>query len=120
MPDLIDRQAAIDALAEPCEVSDTWTDEYAVGERMQWEKDVKVLNNLPSAQPEYTEQDMRDEFSAGYDCGMEAAQHKIVRCKDCKHRDPEDHKCDCGHDIMWQLPRQDDWYCADAERRTDE
>ena len=40
----------------------------------------------------------------------------IVRCKECKHRDPEDKKCDCGHDIEWQLPRQDDWYCADGER----
>lgn len=40
-----------------------------------------------------------------------------VRCKDCKHRDPEDRKCDCGHDIMWQLPRGDDWYCADGERK---
>ena len=43
-------------------------------------------------------------------------QPEIVRCKDCKHRDPEDEKCDCGHDIQWQLPRQDDWYCADGER----
>lgn len=49
--DLIERRVAIDALAEPCKVTDTWTDEYAVGERMQWEKDVKALNNLPSAQP---------------------------------------------------------------------
>lgn len=45
---------------------------------------------------------------------------EVVRCKDCKHRDPEDKKCDCGHDILWQLPRLDDWFCADAERRTDE
>lgn len=44
---------------------------------------------------------------------------EVVRCKDCKHRDPEDKKCDCGHDILWQLPRLDDWFCADAERRTD-
>lgn len=43
----------------------------------------------------------------------------LIRCKDCKHRDPEDEKCDCGHGILWQLPRDDDWYCADAERRTD-
>ena len=43
-------------------------------------------------------------------------QPKIVRCKDCKHRDPEDKKCDCGHDILWQLPRRDDWFCADGER----
>lgn len=34
-------------------------------------------------------------------------------CKDCSHRDPEDKKCDCGHDIQWQLPREDNWYCAD-------
>lgn len=50
MDDLISRQAAIDALEEPCEVPETWTDEYAVGERMQWEKDVKALNSLPSAE----------------------------------------------------------------------
>lgn len=41
----------------------------------------------------------------------------VIRCRDCKHRDPEDKKCDCGHDITWQLPRDDDWYCADAERK---
>lgn len=52
MDDLISRQEAIDALEEPRKMSDTWTDEYAVGERVQWEKDVKALNNLPSAQPE--------------------------------------------------------------------
>ena len=44
---------------------------------------------------------------------------EIVQCGECRHRDPEDKKCDCGHDIIWQLPRDDDWYCADAERRTD-
>ena len=48
-----------------------------------------------------------------------SAQPEIIRCKDCKHRDPEDKKCDCGHDIIWQLPRCDNWYCADAERRTE-
>ena len=44
---------------------------------------------------------------------------EIVTCGECKHRDPEDKKCDCGHAIIWQLPRDDNWYCADAERRTD-
>ena len=48
--DTISRQAAIDSLEEPCKVPDTWTDEYAVGERAQWEKDVKALNNLPFAE----------------------------------------------------------------------
>ena len=45
-----------------------------------------------------------------------SAQPEIVRCKDCKHLDPEDHHCDSGHDIVWQLSRRDDWYCADGER----
>lgn len=44
---------------------------------------------------------------------------ELVRCKDCKHRDPEDKKCDCGHDINWQLPRQDDWFCADGKKKED-
>lgn len=44
-------------------------------------------------------------------------QEAVVRCKDCKHRDPEDGKCDSGHGIQWQLPRQDDWFCADGERK---
>ena len=42
---------------------------------------------------------------------------KLVRCKECKHRDPEDHKCDYGHDIQWQLPRADDWFCSDGEQK---
>lgn len=54
----------------------------------------------------------------GVDCYIKTGQ--IVRCKDCKHRDPEDKMCDCGHFIRWQLPRQDDWFCADGERREDE
>lgn len=41
-------------------------------------------------------------------------------CKDCSHRDPEDKKCDCGHDIQWQLPREDNWYCKDFEKRGSE
>lgn len=39
----------------------------------------------------------------------------LIRCKDCKHRDPEDGKCDSGHTIQWHLPRPDDWFCADGE-----
>lgn len=49
--------------------------------------------------------------------GVIQSHPQLIRCKDCKHRDPEDKKCDCGHDVIWQLPRHDDWYCADAERK---
>jgi len=52
--------------------------------------------------------------------GLSSVQPEIIHCCECRHRDPEDKKCDCGHDIIWQLPRDDDWFCADAEGRTDE
>ena len=46
---------------------------------------------------------------------------EIVRCRDCKHRDPEDKKCDYGGMAVQGLffPRPDDWFCADGERRDD-
>ena len=44
---------------------------------------------------------------------------ELVRCGECKHRDPEDKKCDCGHDIVWQLPRDDNWFCGDGKRKED-
>ena len=59
----------------------------------------------------------RNQYVKGYEDGINDSQ--IVRCKDCKHRDPEDKKCDCGHGIIWQLPRDNNWFCADGERRTD-
>ena len=77
MHDLISRQAAIDALGEkPL----AWTEgEQELGLQNQWQSDVDALNDLPSAQPEYTEQDMREEFNAGYACGMASAQSKRGR-----------------------------------------
>lgn len=47
--------------------------------------------------------------------GIEIEERELIMCRNCKHRDPEDHKCDCGHDIQWQLPRADNWFCADGE-----
>lgn len=52
-------------------------------------------------------------------------QHKhcpldvVVRCKDCRHRDPEDHKCDCGQleRVGCVFPVDDDYFCAYGERR---
>ncbi len=43
----------------------------------------------------------------------------VVRCRECIHRDPEDHRCDCGgHEWLKGrvLPMPDDFYCADGER----
>lgn len=43
----------------------------------------------------------------------------VVYCKDCRHRDPEDHKCDCGQleRAGCVFPVDDDYFCAYGERR---
>lgn len=43
----------------------------------------------------------------------------VVRCKDCKHRDPEDHKCDSGalERVGCIFSVADDYFCAWGERR---
>lgn len=40
----------------------------------------------------------------------------VVHCKDCKHRDPEDERCDCG---CWHTPftTNDNDFCSYGERR---
>ena len=65
-----------------------WGDEYGVSDVLC------DLADLPSAQPE------------------------IVRCKDCRHRDPEDHKCDSGEMERQGCPFKvaDDYFCAYGER----
>ena len=106
--DLIDRQAAIDALGEEPEV---WTgkDEYAQGLNNQWHYDRNAIKAVPSAEPE------------------------IIRCKDCRHRIINDHYgergylkikgyCELDTGDPFELGRHaenDDWFCADAKRRTE-
>ena len=45
----------------------------------------------------------------------------LVRCKDCKHRDPEDHKCDSGEmeraGCIFKVG--DEYFCAYGERRSE-
>ena len=42
----------------------------------------------------------------------------VVLCKDCRHRDPEDHKCDSGQleRAGCAFPVDDDYFCAYGER----
>ena len=84
-----------------------------------WLNELKWLRERFQSQPDLSGYSDKL-WKRAYERGRAEAQAEIVRCKECRHRDPEDHKCDCGHDIIWQLPRDDKWYCADAERRTDE
>lgn len=76
-----------------------------------------LLNDLNALLKEQQKQIEQMNFIYGFIYGGQVKETtELVRCKDCRHRDPEDHKCDHGHDILWELPRPDDWFCADGER----
>lgn len=44
---------------------------------------------------------------------------EVVRCKDCRYRDPEDKKCDCGkmERVGNSFAVHDDYFCAYGERQ---
>ena len=60
MDDYIRRQETIEALGDVPYVSDTWTDEYAIGEYHQHKKDKAAIESVTPADIEH-----------------------VVRCKDC-------------------------------------
>ena len=104
---LIDRQAAIDAF-DGVKVDEECCTEYDIGYNDGIDLAVSKLSVLPSVQPE------------------------IVRCKDCKWWDKKDDSpygycMAMKHGFMsshWEIgiyrTYKDDFYCADAERRTDD
>lgn len=58
----------------------------------------------------------------GYDNSAVCPLIDIVTCGECKHRDPEDKKCDCGMSERQGciFPVADDYFCKYGERRADE
>ena len=99
MKDLIDRQAAIEAIKEdkidltnPNVVAvfkATGDFEKVETQVMTCDRHIKILKDLPSAQPE------------------------IIRCRDCKHW-REDHTCR-EHSLVSPMMAYD--FCSRAERR---
>ena len=56
----------------------------------------------------------REQYEKGYRDGMEAAKEtmvEVVRCKDCISRE----SC-----VLYEMDEDDDWFCADGERRDSE
>ena len=109
MSDLISRADAISVL-------DNFTQTDTLGHTPR-----QIVEALPSAQPEYTEQDVRDSFNSGYACGMEAAQSEIIRCRDCRYGVDYYHDGNCycakpGYELLY-FDGSWDFYCANAERR---
>ena len=92
MNDLISRQAAIDALDKHLQTTDVPVSyPVIISALTEW------LNEVPSAQPD------------------------IIRCKDCKFYTAMNRKTKSGIcSLIMHQNFGDDWYCAGAERRTDE
>lgn len=44
----------------------------------------------------------------------------VVRCWECKHRDPENHHCDHPAGATIYFPRKDDDFCSYGERKDGE
>ena len=62
---------------------------------------------------------VQDECRRQIDHAKPAADVRpVVLCKDCRHRDPEDHKCDCGQleRAGCVFPVDDNYWCAHGER----
>ena len=130
MDDLISRQEAIDAL-DKIFPADPMRNDYTQGITCGAALATEYIKQLPSAQPD-TEaeiQKMQDleqaqmdkAYELGYEEGKAEAHDEIVCCKDCRHKyvDGDNVRfnvCELDHNKV----QSDDWYCADAERRTDE
>lgn len=128
MCDLIRRQDAIDAHYEYC-------NKHPDAGFPVWS--LKILENLPSAQPDLSGYSDKL-WKAAYERGKAEAQAEIVRCKDCKHwRQQTNYQGVllsfgfCESDAMWcslygeitevaHIDTDDDFYCGYAERRTDD
>lgn len=95
MKDMIYRQAAIDVICKHCGVTKPQSCDTIIY-HSNWCPEVYALQNLPSVQPE------------------------IVRCRDCKWSYDDAGGRICSYGVCVDCVISDDFYCADAERRTDE
>lgn len=111
--DTISRQAAIDELKRI-----SFSHWFECGEYLSEDtREIKIISSskaleaieaLPPAQPERCED--CENFSK---TRLLIPQPEIVRCKDCIKREI------CRTSTTWAVAPKDDWYCADAERKTD-
>lgn len=88
--DLIYREAALDFHIPTYDLNISVQDERVLGDRFE-----EFLKSIPAADVQ-----------------------PVVLCRDCRHRDPEDRKCDSG-EMERQgcvFPVDDDYFCAYGER----
>lgn len=85
--------------------------------------DADELNKFPIRLDHYDKKHGSEHFVYGVESVLEYAEYlptvdavPVTRCKDCKHRDPEDKRCDCG---CWHTPfaTNDNDFCSYGERK---
>jgi hypothetical protein len=118
MSDLIERQDAIDRLCKRCNL----VSEYAepCTEKCN---NIKILEMMPSAQPEPPEPEELDFVQPHKKIGvqLEIGRAEIIRCKDCKNSEhwyKDRRRC-----FLWSEDGVSVWdsgFCNYAERRTDD
>ena len=64
----------------------------------------------------------RQQYEKGYSDGVAARDAEIVRCKECEHRDGIDGQCPVQStgDPFYDWEPDDNFFCADGDRREDE
>lgn len=67
-------------------------------------------------QPDHNRKFEADYFIHTIDNAPTADVVEVVRCKDCKYRDPEDERCDHGA-VNFLLRRTEKDYCSYGERK---
>lgn len=78
--------------------------------------DKEQVNELIDAAPTVEiDRPTRSQFKR---MAVQLGYEPVVRCKDCKHRDPEDKRCGCGY---WHnlLTTNDNDFCRYGERKND-
>lgn len=74
------------------------------------------IESAPTVETYYTNDDILEAEKEGYERGKNEIPQG--ECKSCRHRDPEDKKCDCGA-IERQgcpFPVSNDYYCKHYEK----
>ena len=125
MRDLISRYEAIEAI-DKILPTDPIENEYTKGKIVGVALALKYVMQLPSAQPEESlmtakailepEEIEKIIYKTKNTPTMvlPSTQPEIVKCKDCIKREI------CRTTNIWAVAPDDDWFCANAERRTDE
>ena len=80
--------------------------EYADG----WNSAIEIIDKAPTID---IDRPTRSQFKR---MAVQLGYEPVVHCKECKHRDPEDKRCDCG---CWHNPftTNDNDFCRYGERR---